>query len=390
MSNPYLEEALQLQPQLIRWRRDLHKIPEVSITLPKTVQYVTSVLDTLGISYEVLKDCSCITAVLGQGEKCILLRGDMDALPGTEQSGESFAADCGAFHGCGHDLHTTAMLGTAALLKKHESELTAKVKLLFQSGEETFLGAKAAIAAGVLDNPKVDAAFAMHSFAMYETGQIVWGDLFMAAVYGFRIRVHGVGGHGSQPEHCADPINAAVQIYQGLQELLARECPPRHAASLTIGHFEAGSAANAIPADALMEGTLRVFEPETRKLLIRRINELVPALAAAYRCTAEIEVLSDVPCNICDPEFTADCLKSVEGIARGIRKESFMGSEDFACFTELVPSSYLVIGAGLDDVSDPQARLGQHNPLVRFNENSLAMSTACYVSVAMDWMKKHA
>lgn len=385
--NPIYDEAKDLQTQLIKWRRDLHQIPELGIHLPRTVKYVSDVLTELGIEHEIKEDISCIFATIGEGEKCILLRADMDGLPGEEKSGEPFACTGNTFHGCGHDLHAATLLGTAAILKKHESELTATVKLLFQSGEEIFKGAPAAMEAGILENPPVDAAFAMHSFAQYECGRIVWGELFMGAAYGFKIHIHGVGGHGSMPEFCADPITAGVHIHLGLQELLARECPPKHAASLTIGHFEAGSAANVIPAEAVMEGTLRCFQPETRKNLIRRINEIVPAIAAAYRCNAEVEVLSDVPCNYSEPTFTQEALKSVEEFTNGTQTEQFMGSEDFAFIAEKVRSAYLVIGCG---VENEEERYAQHNPHIRFNEDSLPIGVACYVNVALDWMKKNA
>lgn len=385
MSNSYYDAAISLRAQMIRWRRDLHQIPELGIHLPKTVKYVSDVLNEAGIEHEIKDDISCIFATIGHGPKCILLRADMDGLPGTEKSGESFASTGDTFHGCGHDMHTSSLLGAALILKEHENELPGTVKLLFQSGEEIFKGAACAIDAGILESPHVDAAFGMHSFAQYDTGIIVWGDLFMGAVYGFRIHIHGIGGHGSQPESCADPITAGVHIHLGLQELLSRECPPRHAASLTIGHFESGSAANIIPDGAIMEGTLRCFESTTRTLLIRRINEIVPAIAAAYRCTAEIEVLSDVPCNYSEPVLTQECMNSVKDFTNGFEKAQFMGSEDFAFFAERIPSAYLVLGAGVEG-----ERFGQHNPQIRFNEDALPISAACYVNAAIDWLNNHA
>ena len=387
MAKQFLDEAKAMEEQIIAWRRDLHQIPEIGTTLPQTVAYIKGQLDEMGIAYNVMEDISCIVCQFGQGEKCILLRADIDGLPGEEQSGEPFSSTNGCMHACGHDMHAATMLAVCKLLKAHESELKGVVKCIFQSGEEVFAGAKGAIERGILENPKVDVAFGMHSFAQYDVGTIISGNLFMGAVYGFKIHVHGVGGHGSQPERCCDPINAGVQIFQGLQELLARECPPKSAASLTIGHFEGGQAANAIPAYCLLEGTLRTFEPETRELLIRRINEIAPALAAAYKCTAEVEEVSNVPCNISEPELTQMVLKSVEDIATGFDTEQYMGSEDFAFYTEKVQSAYIVIGSGVDN---PAERLGQHNPKIRFNEKALAPAVACYLSVAKDWLDQNA
>lgn len=388
MSNLY-QEAKDIYCELINWRRTLHQIPEIGIKLPQTVKFVTEQLDAMNIEYTVFEDCSCVIATVGKGDKCFLLRSDMDALPVTEESDIDFRSTNGCMHGCGHDLHCTVLLGAAKLLKAHESELNGVVKLFFQSGEETFQGALAGIEAGVLENPHVDAAFAMHVFASEKLGKLTYGEIPMAAVYGFKITLTGHGGHGSQPESCIDPINAGVEVYHALQSLIARECPPKDDAALTIGQFAAGNASNVIPETAVLQGTLRTFKKETRELLIRRINEIVPAVAAAYRCKVEIEELSNIPSVICDSDLSKHYLDSIhdlniiEDYADGLR---LMGSEDFACIAEKVPSAYFVLGAGVEDSSK---WLGQHNPKIVFNEDCLPMGAAIYTKVAMDWLKNN-
>lgn len=382
------DEVILMEEQLISWRRDLHQIPEIGLDLPDTVAYVSKVLDSLQITYTVYPEISCITALIGQGSPCIMLRGDMDGLPIVEVSGEPFASVNGCMHGCGHDLHTSTMLGVAAMLKKHESELKGTVKLLFQSAEETFQGADGAIKVGVLNDPVVDAAFAMHVFADTDAGSVLYGKMPMASVYGFKITIDGCGGHGSQPERCIDPINAGVQVYLALQSLIARECPPTKEAALTIGQFTSGSASNAIPQTAVLQGTLRTFEPDVHDLLIERINSIVPAVCAAYRCQCTIEVLSDVPSVICDDEMLDLCLKSVELSQAAIDLRPGLhltGSEDFAFIAEKLPSCYLVIGAGVDDVS---RRRSQHNPEILFNEDAIARAVAIYTQVAFDYFNK--
>ena len=380
-----LEEAKELQSQLTTWRRALHQIPETDLTLPQTMDYVSGQLDELGVEYTRYDDISCITAVLGQGDKCLLMRGDFDALPLEEKSGESFASTNGCAHACGHDMHGATMLGVAKMLKAHESELGCKVKLLWQSGEETFRGAAAAIGAGVLENPKVDAAFAMHAFAKYDLGTIMYGEIPMGAVYGFKITLTGKGGHGSAPEGCIDPINAAVQVYLALQSLIAREVAPLQAASLTIGQLSGGSVANAIPDTAVLQGTLRTFDGDVRSMLIRRISEVAAGVAKTYRCGCDLEVLSDVPSLKNDPDFSEKCFASLEkaGVIKVLdRSLKLMGSEDFAYVSHKVPTCYLVSGAGVDDIS---RRRGQHNPEIVFNEEALALDTAAYVQVALDF-----
>lgn len=389
MCKNLLQEANEIQEVLVGWRRTLHQIPELDVKLPQTVAFVTARLDEMGVKYEVYEESSNIVATIGKGDRCFMLRSDMDGLPVVEEADVEFPSTNGCMHGCGHDLHATVLLGAAKLLKEHEEELDGVVKLLFQSGEETFNGAKAALKAGVLENPHVDAAFAMHVFAGVEPGTISYGLQTAASVYGFKIILTGHGGHGSQPEVCIDPINAGVQVYQALQALIARECPPMAEAALTIGQFAAGNAANVIPERCVLQGTLRTFEKSVRELLIRRINEIVPAVAAAYRTKCEIIELSNVPSVLCSEEMNEACLNSIRELDPETKFQGgvhMMGSEDFAVFSDEVPASYFVLGAGVEDEGK---RLGQHNPKIVFNECCLSQGAAIYAKVAMDWLKAH-
>ena len=386
MDRQLLQEAKTMQEELSTWRRALHQIPEIGLELPETVSYVVERLHEMGIECEVHKDCSCITAVIGSGDHCFLLRSDMDGLPMKEESGEEFSAENGCMHSCGHDLHTTILLGAAKLLKQHEKELDGKVKLLFQSGEEIFAGAKAAIDEGVLENPSVDAAFAMHVASTMRKNLIIYGSYPMAAVYGFRITLTGVGAHGSTPHLGVDPINTGVHIHLALQELIAREISSTEEACLTIGCFQAGSAANIIPKTAVMEGTLRAFKPEIKEQLVRRIHEVVNQVAQTYRTKAEIEVLSDVPPVVCDENLNQQMIESIHKLDDTVKVLPLyhvMGSEDFAFFTEKIPASYFCIGAGTEDQSKWK---GQHNPGVCFNEECLPLGVAVYANAAFEWL----
>ncbi len=393
MKNQLLQEAREMQEQLTAWRHALHQIPELGLTLPQTTAFVREQLDAMGISYQEHADISCITAVLGNAEKgsgkCFLLRSDMDALPMAEESGESFASDNGCMHACGHDLHTSVLLGAARLLKSHEEELNGTVKLLFQSGEETFEGAKAAIEAGVLENPHVDASFAMHVASILSNNMIIYGDYPMSSVYGFRITLTGKGTHGSTPESGIDPINTGVHIHLALQELIAREVPASEEAVLTIGSFNAGSAPNVIPERAVLEGTLRTFKPKLREMLIQRIHEVVDSVSMTYRTEANIEVLSDVPAVACDADLNKEItatIREMDGTVGLYPLYHVMGSEDFAFISEKVPSSYFGLGAG---VPDKAKWIGQHNPKVRFTDDCLALGAAVYAQTTINWLNNH-
>ena len=384
-----MQEALTLKDELTAFRRELHQNPELGTHLPQTVARVTAKLAEMNIPYHVYEDCSCVTATIGHGGKCFLLRGDMDALPVHEDTGLPFASTNGCMHACGHDLHATMLLGAAKLLKARESELKGTVKLLFQSGEEIFAGAKAAIDCGVLENPKVDAAFAMHVGGNQATGTALVGEYTMAAVYGFRMTLTGKGTHGSTPENGIDPINTGVHIYLALQELIAREVSALDEASLTIGRFEAGKVANVIPNSAVLEGTLRTFKPATTEYLRARIDEVAKAVAATYRTKIDIEVLSKVPATICNSALNEECKASMSAVDPDMKiSDDFhaMGSEDFAFISEKVPSCYTFIGAGLPD---PSKWIGHHNPHVVFEESVLPRGAAIYAKTAVDWLEKH-
>lgn len=384
-----VEEAKKTLPYMIQVRRDLHVIPEIGTHLPKTTAYVSEQLTKLNIRHEVKEDISCIFAYIGEkledaNRKCVLLRADMDGLDIVEKSGEEFACDSGRMHACGHDLHAASLLGAAKLLKQQEAQLPCTVKLLFQSGEETFQGSKAAIEAGLLTNPKPDVAYACHVFAMGELNQIQWGLVPMGAVYGFKITLHGVGGHGSSPEICIDPINAGVQVYLALQSLIAREVPAGEEAALTIGQFSAGKAANIIPDTAVLQGTLRTFNPEIREMLIGRIRKMVASVADTYRCSYDIEVISDCPSVVCDDGFSEYCKDTLRnaGILEETIPQHVMGSEDFAFISEQIPSCFFSLGAKPYDV---EKGLGQHHPAVRFNEDVMATAAAAYALIAMNY-----
>jgi len=383
-----IQEVKQNHETVVSWRRALHQIPELGIELPRTVAFVADRLGEMDIPYEIYEDCSCVTATIGKGGKCILLRGDMDALPVREESGLDFASQTDLSHACGHDFHAAALLGAAKILKDHEAELPGTVKLIFQSGEEVFKGAAGAIRNGLMENPHVDAAFASHVFAAGELKSVLYGKYFCASVYGFKIRVQGKGAHGSSPENGVDPLTVGAYILLGLQELIAREISACDEAALTIGHFEGGVAANVIPDSCILEGTLRTFKPEVRAFLISRITDIAESIAKAYRATVTVEEFSSCPSVICDDgmmNMLENAVKELDNGMTMVPGVHLMGSEDFACYAELVPSVICFLGAGVEDKSK---WVGQHNPKILVNEDVLENEVALYVKMAVDFLSK--
>lgn len=383
--------ALELKNETISHRRYFHVHAETGLNTPSACAYLMKTLTDYGLA-----PVSCghgVTATVGSGSPCLLLRADMDALPMPEESGESFACPTGAqAHACGHDFHAAMLLTAAKLLKERESELKGTVKFMFQPGEETFQGARDMLANGLLENPSVNAAMALH----VTSGQMPLGmylynseSAMMASVDGFRITLRGKGAHGAYPQKSIDPINIAVHVYLALEALIAREADPAKMCVLTVGRFQAGTAPNIIPEEAVLEGTLRTNDPENRELLVRRIREVAKGTAQVYGGTAELEVLSEVPPLICDPAMAEEMAGYVSGLIPNAIAHSGItsnASEDFAIIAEKVPSVYLHLSAGFPDERE---QYSLHNPKVRFNEDALPMGATIYAGCALRWLKNH-
>ncbi len=386
------ERALALLPELSELRRELHRNPEVGLKLPRTTALVMQRLRSFG--YEPQEICeSGIVATVGSGAPVILLRADMDALPICEQTGLPFASENGAMHACGHDLHTTMLLGAAKLLKERETQLCGTVKLMFQPGEEIFKGAGAMLRAGVLEDPHVDAAFGLHVGADGPVGMVCYNDetALMASCDGFRITISGRASHGSTPQMGIDPINVGAHLHLALQSLIAREVGPDGRCVLTVGQFHAGSAANILPDSAVLEGTIRTVDEAARGHLVRRMREVAQGCAALFGAEAEVEMLSEVPPLICEKGLTADILRfigelSVPGITLA-GGERTSGSEDFALVTDEVPGCYLFLPAGQADESGK--RYPSHNSHVRFDETVLPFGAAILAHCARRWLEDH-
>jgi amidohydrolase len=389
----YYERACQMKDQLVEARRYLHTNAELGLDMPKARAYVTEKLTEYGLAP---KSCGQgVTATIGQGGKVLLLRADMDALPMPEESGLDFACPTGQrCHACGHDFHASMLLTAAKLLKENESALEGTVKLMFQPGEETFEGGKNMIENGILeDDPKPDAALAYHvgpgkmpvGLFMYNAG-----GTMMFSMDGFRITVKGHGSHGAMPQLSVDPINIAVHIYLGLQELIARECDPSNACVLTVGQLQAGAAPNVIPESALLTGTIRTNKAEEREKLVRRLREVAERTAAVYGGEAVVEMTGGVPPLVCDKDLTEEMVGYMKELPipgltpyPGI---SASASEDFALVAEKLPSTFMYLSAGF---LDERGNYSAHNPKVQFNEDVLPIGAACLAHCATQWLKNH-
>lgn len=365
-------------------RRVLHQIPELGLALPETSAYVEKVLKELGLQPERIADCG-LAATLGQGEKTLLLRADMDALQIPEPKTLPFSSVNGNMHACGHDLHTAILLGAAEVLKHHETLLPCRVKLAFQPGEEVGTGADAMIKAGLLENPHVDAAAALHVNPDMEAGTCSYcPGVATSAIYDIFIRVRGKGGHSSKPEETVNALAAANGIYNTLGGLIQREVGGFDTGIFALCSMHAGSQQNPniIPEFCEMAGTLRCFDPELGEYLIRRIREIVEGEAACFRAKGEVETLLTPSLRVdpCLAERLAPSIEEILGANKVIRSDKpFSGSEDFSYIAQKVPSFFCWIGAGKP--GSPML----HNPDVMFDERALETGVKIMVNFPFTW-----
>lgn len=388
-----LQAADDIKSEIIMHRRTLHRNPETGACLPHTKAYVKECLSKMGYDPQEICESGIVATITGEDTgRCILLRADMDALKIQEKTGLDFRSENENMHACGHDMHTAMLLGAAKLLKQYQKELKGTVKLVFQPDEEGFTGAKAMIKAGVLQDPVVQAGFALHVNSGTPTGLVLCGrGIFMAGCTLFRIRVTGKGCHGAMPETGVDPINIAAHIYLALQEITAREIQAKEPAVVTIGKFSGGEAPNIIPQEVVLEGTIRSFDRELSAHIMQRIEEIAENTAAAFRGTAYTEEIASAPPLVNDAVLT----EKMAGFTKELIGENSvylldqggMGSEDFASYTYEMPCAYFLIGAGTEKENELFGK-PMHNEKVVFNEEILIKGTAMHTYCAMRWLEE--
>lgn len=397
----FLNMANQLQEKLVMYRHQLHAIPELDLSLPMTAAYVKEMLESIGLTPTPVGESGLMVTIGGQRPgKVILIRADMDGLPIKEEADISFASLNGNMHACGHDLHTSMLLGAAEILKEKEEQLCGTVKLMFQPGEETLHGAKMMLENGILENPKVDAAMMVHvlSGMPIPVGQFVIpqaGEGISASSDWFEIVIHGRGAHGAMPDAAVDPLNVAAHLHLALQGIISREISPVESAVLTIGVMEGGSTNNVIPDIARIKGSVRTFTAVMRDKIETRIHEISTGIGETYH--AKVDVIYTRGC----PEVKIDSrlndqmrttitdtfgANSFIDLTQLIPGGKLMGSEDFAFVTQAVPSTSVFISA---DNSKEGNSYPMHHPKVMFSDDVLSKGAAVYAAFARDWLESN-
>lgn len=386
----FLKRAEELKPELVAWRRTLHANPEIGFELPETTKFVWEQLCAMGYTpFHVGK--AGIGALVGKPGKTFLLRGDMDALPMREESGLPFASQNGYAHTCGHDIHTSALLGAAKLLKEAEAELQGTVKLMFQPCEEGMGGAQDMVDAGILQNPRPDAALALHVVNEPLGTAGLRPGYACASCDTFTLAVHGIGCHGAAAYMGVDPLLAAANIILALQALNSREVAPDEMLVLTVCMLHGGDAPNVIPDTCVLRGTVRTAKEEVRIFAKKRLEEIARAASAVYRAQCDVEWSPYcVPPMVNDPALAQDVsfmIDALLGDGTAWEIPAMTGSEDFSVVGLSIPSALVWFGTGSKEENYPY---GVHHPKVTFNEDAIPQMSAVYAYCAARWLDDQA
>ena len=401
-----------LARDVIEFRRQLHGHPELDLDLPRTQAAVLERLSRLQqqlgddprtgqpvLEVTVGRELSSVVVVLrggapvpeGARRPVVLLRGDMDALPVTEETGLDYAPEVpGTMHACGHDLHTAGLYGALAWLGQRREELVADVVGMFQPGEETDGGAKRMIEEGLLEaaGQPVDTAYAIHVYsAKYPHGMLVSrpGPI-QAGCDDLIVTVQGNGGHGSVPHLAQDPVPVAAEMVMALQSLVTRQFDAFDPVVATVGHLTAGTAANIIPDTATLGITLRTFSAESRERLIPAVERMAHGIAAAHGMVAEVRPDCEFPVTVNDPatvEFAREVIKDLYGPESYLDlPEAEPGSEDFSEVLQRVPGAYLLLGA-VPEGQDPETAESNHSPRAVFDDAVLPRAVEVLAELAL-------
>ncbi|MFJ7661179.1 M20 family metallopeptidase [Lysinibacillus sp. NPDC097162] len=380
--------AENFQEEFIHHRRHLHQHPEIGFELPNTVAYVEKTLLSMGLTPQKVGQAGLVVTIGNGNGKTILLRGDMDALPMEENTDLPFKSTNGFAHTCGHDIHTTFMLGAAKLLKEKEKDIHGTVKIMFQPAEEMGLGAKDMIENGLLENPKVDAALALHVTPDLEVGKFGYKPgIAASSLDGFFLKVQGKGGHSSESQNAIDPLMIVNAIYNQMNTLVSKEIDPKERAVLVIGKMGGGTVANIIPDTAHLEATLRSFKPEVRDHLFNRVQEIINATVKMIRGTYELKTIS-TPSLYNNETLCKQVVPFVKEILGEdnlqIDAEPLAGTEDFSYISQQVPTMFMWAGSnGLGDNNYPL-----HNPNIMLDEGVIPLGVAVVVHSAISWLNQ--
>ena len=395
----------QLENKVIQWRHEIHQNPELSNREFKTAEKIAAHLRSLGIDVQTgIAHTGVVGLLKGKRPgKVLALRADMDALPVSEQNDLPYRSEVkatfsgqetGVMHACGHDTHVAILMGVAEYLAQN-NDFTGAVKFIFQPAEEgppqgEKGGARLMVEEGVLENPKVDAIYGLHINSATPVGQVKYKSKgIMAAAQRFVIEVQGKQAHGSEPWMAVDPILISAKIIDGLQTIISRNSKlTKEGAVISVGSIHSGIRFNIIPESARMVGTVRTLDEDMKQLILRRMNELVPQIAAAYGGSATVNISETAALTYNDPALTQTAVKSLKkalGEDQVVEMRAVTGAEDFSAFQEKVPGFYFYLG-GLIQGNTPVEAPSHHTPEFLVDDAGLIYGVKAMVQLSLDFL----
>ena len=386
-----LRQAEAILPQMIEWRRELHRWPELGYKEERTASYVAGALASLGVQVTTGIAGTGVVGLLESGRPgpTVALRAELDALPIEEATGLPFASqNPGVMHACGHDGHMAALLGACAILCRYRDRLAGNVKFIFQPAEEMLGGGEAVCEAGVLKDPDVDAIFALHLWPWLEKGAVGFSQgTMMAAFDEFSVEVIGRSSHGASPHLGVDAIVAAARVVDALQSIVSREIDPQDPVVVTIGKIRGGTATNVVADRVEIAGSVRTFDPATRSRMPERIERIAANVATAHGATIRFAYNNEYPALANDAQAAARFFGAARAVlgeraARWIDRPS-MASEDFAFYLQRVPGAFAFLG-----IQEGPDTPGLHTPDFRFDESVLVQAAALLAGVAFDYLER--
>lgn len=386
MSN-MLEKAKKIEDYVISFRRVLHENPELSGQEFETQKRIMKELDKLGIPYKKAGNTSLIATLKGgKNGKTVALRADIDALPIKEESGVEYASKVeGVMHACGHDAHTSMLLGAAKILSEMKDEIPGEIRFFFQEGEETFTGAKKIIEAGGMDG--VDACLGMHGMAELETGYVnISPGYRMAGCDTIYVRFEGVSGHASAPHKAKDTVYPACVFVANLQAIATKNVNPQEPIVLSVGRFVGGTKANIIPKYTELDISMRYFDEETRRTVHEAIKRHAKAIADAFEIKVDVNIEESTLSMYNDEELSALADKSITkvfGEGKNIELPKYMGSEDMPYYFQHAKGIYAFLGYRNEK---EESIYFPHHEKFRIDESYMKYGTALYAQFAIDFL----
>lgn len=378
--------SLREYEQVVAWRRHLHANPELSYQEFNTVKYVDEQVKAMGLSTTPMAETGLVVDIKGRNpeKRTVALRADMDALPIVEANDVSYKSTRpGVMHACGHDVHTSSLLGTVKILNEIKSEFEGTIRFLFQPGEEKNPGgASFMIRDGALENPRPASILGQHVFPLLPAGKIGFREgMYMASCDELYLKVIGKGGHGAAPEFAIDPIVIASNIIVSLQQIISRNASPKQPTVLTFGKIEGGSTTNVIPNEVNIAGTFRAMDEVWREEALKRIKKMAESLAEGMGGKCEVTISRGYPFLKNDPTVTRRIKQAAidyVGAENVVDIDITLGAEDFSYYSQVVPASFYRLGTR-NDAKGINSYV--HTPTFDIDEEALKISSGL-----MAWM----